>query len=146
MMTHLRELKKKQTNKLKHGKSVKGSKYTLTDKTLDKLQTYYGNAMRANAKPGKLTAQQKKGTNIYHATGYNGCSIDIIHVSFRMTRRGTNIVHWGQIAGAPIKDKAHSRERTIIWMWFSWNVCALNSLDSMSILFCFVAFLAIHKM
>jgi hypothetical protein len=59
MGTHLRELRKKQP-KLKDGKSVKGSKHRLTDKTLDKLQTYYGNAIRANVKPGKLTPQEQK--------------------------------------------------------------------------------------
>ena len=30
------------------------------DKVIDKLQTYYGNAIRANVKPGKLTFQQQK--------------------------------------------------------------------------------------
>ncbi|CAB4009710.1 Hypothetical predicted protein [Paramuricea clavata] len=30
------------------------------DKTLDKLQTYYGNAIRANFKPETLTPQEKK--------------------------------------------------------------------------------------
>ena len=59
MGTHLRELRNKVT-KLKDGKSVKGSKHRLTDKVIDKLQTYYGNAIRANVKPGKLTAQQQK--------------------------------------------------------------------------------------
>ena len=57
--THLRELRKKQP-KLKDGKSVKGSKHRLTNKTLEKLQTYYGNAIRANVKPGKLTPQEQK--------------------------------------------------------------------------------------
>ncbi|CAB4044199.1 Hypothetical predicted protein [Paramuricea clavata] len=59
MGSHLRELRKKVT-KLKDGKSVKGRKHRLTDKVIDKLQTYYGNAIRANVKPGKLTAQQQK--------------------------------------------------------------------------------------
>ena len=59
MGTHLRELRKKQT-KLKDGKSVKGSKHRLTDKAIDKLQTYYGNAIRANVKPGKLSAEKQK--------------------------------------------------------------------------------------
>ena len=59
MGTHLRDIRKKQT-KLSDGKSVKGSKHRLTDKAIDKLQTYYGNAIRANVKPGKLTAQQQK--------------------------------------------------------------------------------------
>ncbi len=59
MGTHLWELRKKQP-KLKDGKSVKGSKHRLTDKTLDKLQTYYGNAISANVKPGKLTPQEQK--------------------------------------------------------------------------------------
>ena len=44
MGTHLRELRV--------SKSVKGSKYRLMDKILDKLQTYYRNAIRANVKPG----------------------------------------------------------------------------------------------
>ena len=57
--THLRELRKNQP-KLKDGKSVKGSKHRLTDKTLDKIQTYYGNAIRANVKPGTLTPQEQK--------------------------------------------------------------------------------------
>ena len=59
MGTHLRDIRKKQT-KLGDGKSVKGSKHRLTDKAIDKLQSYYGNAIRANVKPGKLTAQQQK--------------------------------------------------------------------------------------
>ena len=59
MGTHLRELGKKQ-KKLKDGKSVKGGKHRLTDETIDKLQTYYGKAIRANVKPGKLTAEQQK--------------------------------------------------------------------------------------
>ena len=50
----------KETKKLKDGKSVKGSKHRLTDKTIGKLQTYYGKAIRANVKPGKLTAEQQK--------------------------------------------------------------------------------------
>lgn len=80
MGTHLRELRKKQ-NKLKDGKSVKGSKHRLTDKALDdKPQTYYGNAIRANVKPGKLSATAK-GTKICHATGYNGSSISFMRAS-----------------------------------------------------------------
>ena len=55
MGTHLRELRKKQP-KLKDGKSVKGSKHRLTDKTLDKLQTYYGNAISANGKARKINS------------------------------------------------------------------------------------------
>ena len=47
MGTHLRELRKKE-KKLKDGKSVKGSKHRLTDKAIDKLHCYYGNAIRAN--------------------------------------------------------------------------------------------------
>ena len=58
MGTHLRELRKKQP-KLKDGKSVNGRKHRLTDKTLDKIQTYYGNAIRANVKPGTLTPQEQ---------------------------------------------------------------------------------------
>ena len=58
MGTHLRQLRKKQP-KLKDGKSVKVSKHRLTDKTLDKIQTYYGNAIRANVKPGTLTPQEQ---------------------------------------------------------------------------------------
>ena len=73
MGTHLRELRKKQP-KLKDGKSVKGSEYRLIDKTLDKLQTYYGNAIRANVKPGKLTPQEQKKTNKNNAKGYTGSS------------------------------------------------------------------------
>ncbi|CAB3980863.1 Hypothetical predicted protein [Paramuricea clavata] len=59
MGTHLRELRQKH-NKLKDGKSVKGSKHRVTDKAMDKLQTYYGNAIRANVKPGKLSAEEQK--------------------------------------------------------------------------------------
>ena len=59
MGTHLRELRKIST-KLNDGKSVKGRKHRLTDKAIDKLQTYYGNAIRANVKLGKLTSQQQK--------------------------------------------------------------------------------------
>jgi hypothetical protein len=59
MGTHLRELRKSKP-KLDDGKSVKGSKHRLTDKTMDKLQTYYGNAIRANVKPGKLTPEEQK--------------------------------------------------------------------------------------
>ena len=59
MGTHLRELRKIE-KQLKDGKSVKGSKHRLTDKAIDKLQCYYGNAIRANVKPGKLTAEQQK--------------------------------------------------------------------------------------
>ena len=57
--THLRDLRKKES-KLKDGKSVKGSKHRLTDKAIGKLQTYYGKAIRANVKPGKLSAQEQK--------------------------------------------------------------------------------------
>ena len=60
MGTHLRELRKKKQTKLKDGKSVKGSKHRLTDKAIDKLQTYYGNAIRANVKPDKLSAEEQK--------------------------------------------------------------------------------------
>ena len=56
--THLKALRKKE--KLTDGKSVKGSKHRLTDKAIDKLQCYYGNAIRASIKPGKLTAEQQK--------------------------------------------------------------------------------------
>ena len=59
MWTYLHELRKKQP-KLKDRKSVKGSKHRLADKNLDKLQTYYGNAIRANVKPGRLTPQEQK--------------------------------------------------------------------------------------
>ena len=59
MGTHLRQVRKKE-KKLTDGKSVKGSKHRLTDKAIDKLQCYYGNAIRANIKPGKLTAEQQK--------------------------------------------------------------------------------------
>ena len=38
---------------------MKGSKDRLTDKAMDKLQTYYGNAIRANVKPGKLSADEQ---------------------------------------------------------------------------------------
>ena len=54
------ERTEKRSTKLKDGKSVKGSKHRLTDKAIDKLQTYYGNDIRANVKPGKLTSQQEK--------------------------------------------------------------------------------------
>jgi hypothetical protein len=79
MGTHLRELRKKQP-KLKDGKSVKGSKHRLTDKTLDKIQTYYGNAIRANVKPGTLTPQeQKEQIEVMHkailAVLYHTCEI-----------------------------------------------------------------------
>ena len=59
MGTHLRELRKKE-KKLKDGKSVKSSKHRLTDKAIDKSQCYYSSAIRANVKPGKLTAEQQK--------------------------------------------------------------------------------------
>lgn len=59
MGTHLRDLRKRE-KKLKDGKSVKGSKHRLTDKAIDKLTTYYGNAIRGTVKLGKLTAEQQK--------------------------------------------------------------------------------------
>jgi hypothetical protein len=79
MGTHLRDLRKKVT-KLKDGKSIKGSKHRLTDKTIDKLQTYYGNAIRANVKPGKLTSQEQKSQitlmqNAIMAVLYHSCEL-----------------------------------------------------------------------
>jgi hypothetical protein len=44
MGTALRELKKKTKGKLKDGKSVGGKGHRLSDKTIDKLQEYYGKA------------------------------------------------------------------------------------------------------
>lgn len=46
--TALRELKRRSTGKLKDGKSVGGKGHRLSDKTIDKLQEYYGKAIRRN--------------------------------------------------------------------------------------------------
>ena len=77
---HLRELRKKES-KLKDGKSVKGSKHRLTDKAMDKLQTYYGKAIRANVKPEKLSAQEQEDQisimqQAIIAVLYHSCELD----------------------------------------------------------------------
>ena len=46
--TALRALKKKTKGKLQDGKSVGGKGRRLSDKTIDKLQQYYGKAIRRN--------------------------------------------------------------------------------------------------
>jgi hypothetical protein len=55
--TALRELKKKTKGKLKDCKSVGGKGHRLSDKTIDKLQEYYGKAIRRN-----VTRNAKVGT------------------------------------------------------------------------------------
>ena len=46
--TALRELKKKTKGKLNDGKAIDGKGHRLSDKTIDKLQEYYGKAIRRN--------------------------------------------------------------------------------------------------
>ena len=46
--TALRELKKKTKGKLNGGKAIGGKGHRLSDKTIDKLQEYYGKAIRRN--------------------------------------------------------------------------------------------------
>ena len=95
---HLHELRKNQP-KLKDGKSVKGSKHRLTDKNLDKLETYYGNAIRANVKPGTLTPQEQK-------EQIEVMKKAILAVLYHTCEIGNNIntVHQGTIAGARIGE------------------------------------------
>ena len=76
----LRELRKKTTGKLNDGSSVGGKKHRLTDLCMDKLQTYYGNAIRRNVKPGVLTSDEAKKQikimqNDILAVLYHSCSI-----------------------------------------------------------------------
>ena len=76
----LRELRKKTTGKLNDGSSVGGKKHRLTDFCMDKLQTYYGNAIRRNVKPGVLTSDEAKKQikimqNDILAVLYHSCSI-----------------------------------------------------------------------
>ena len=76
----LRELRKKTTGKLNDGSSVGGKKHRLTDLSMDKLQTYYGNAIRRNVKPGVLTSDEaqkqiKIMQNDILAVLYHSCSI-----------------------------------------------------------------------
>ena len=59
MGTALRDLKKKTKGKLEDGKSVGGKGHRLSDKTIDKLQEYYGNAIRRN-----VTRNAKSATEI----------------------------------------------------------------------------------
>ena len=61
MGSHLRELRKRNSGKkLADGKPIAGRKHRLTDKAIDKLQTYYGKAIRSNVSPGYLTADMQK--------------------------------------------------------------------------------------
>ena len=111
MGTHLRDIRKKQT-KLSDGKSVKGSKHRLTDKAIDKLQTYYGNAIRANVKPGKLTAQQQKEQisvmqTAIKAVLYHSCEL-------LMIKKGTSIAQREMIVGTLTESREPSKERITI--------------------------------
>ena len=57
MGSHLRDLRKTFTGcKLADGLPIAGTKHRLTDKTIDKLQNYYGKAIKANVSPGCLSS------------------------------------------------------------------------------------------
>jgi hypothetical protein len=56
--TALRELRNKQKKKLKDGKSVDGKGHRLSDKTIDKLQEYYGKAIRRNVSRNAKSEQE----------------------------------------------------------------------------------------
>jgi hypothetical protein len=124
MGTHLRELRKKVT-KLKDGKSVKGSKHRLTDKVIDKLHTYYGNAIRANVKPGKLTAQQQKEQisimqQAIMAVLYHSCELTDDKERHKLCPSGPD--SW---CSHKREGKLQRKDRNLDA--FSWSFCSLNS-------------------
>ena len=81
MGSHLRDLRKKFTGcKLADGLPIAGRKHRLTDKTIDKLQNYYGKAIRANVSPGSLSSEDQKKQigkmqNAIMAVLYHSCDI-----------------------------------------------------------------------
>ena len=79
--TALREFRKKNAGKLKDGLPVGGRKHRLTDSCIDKLQKYYGNAIRRNVIAGDISSEQAKQhiknmQNDIMAVLYHSCNID----------------------------------------------------------------------
>ena len=56
--TALRELKKKTKGKLADGKAIGGKGHRLSDKTIDKLQQYYGKAIRSNVNCNAVSTRE----------------------------------------------------------------------------------------
>ena len=78
--TALRELRKKTAGKLKDGLPIGGRKHRLTDNCIDKLQGYYGNAIRRNVKSGEITSEEaeqhiKAMQNDIMAVLYHSCNV-----------------------------------------------------------------------
>ena len=79
--TALREFRKKIAGKLKDGLPVGGRKHRLTDSCIDKLQKYYGNAIRRNVIAGDISSEQarqhiKNMQNDSMAVLYHSCNND----------------------------------------------------------------------
>ena len=79
--TTLRELRKKTSGKLKDGLPVGGRKHRLTDKAIDKLQQYYGRAIRKNTQPEELIPEEadkviKQMQNDIKAVLFHSCCIE----------------------------------------------------------------------
>ena len=78
--TALRELRKKTAGKLKDGLPVGGRKHRLTDSCIDKLQGYYGKAIRRNVKSGEISSDEaekhiKAMQNDIMAVLYHSCNV-----------------------------------------------------------------------
>lgn len=78
--TALRELRKKTAGKLKDGLPVGGQKHRLTDSCIDKLQGYYGKAIRRNVKSGEISSDEaekhiKAMQNDIMAVLYHSCNV-----------------------------------------------------------------------
>ena len=77
----LHEFRKKNAGKLKDGLPVGGRKHRLTDSCIDKLQKYYGNAIRRNVFAGDISSEQAKQhiknmQNDTMAVLYHSCNIE----------------------------------------------------------------------
>ena len=78
--TALRELRKKTAGKLKDGLPIGGRKHRLTDSCIDKLQSYYGKAIRRNVKSGEVSSEEaeehiKAMQNDIMAVLYHSCNV-----------------------------------------------------------------------
>ena len=78
--TALRELRKKTAGKLKDGLPICGRKHRLTDSCIDKLQSYYGKAIRRNVKSGEVSSEEaeehiKAMQNDIMAVLYHSCNV-----------------------------------------------------------------------